>query len=333
MTELYPLLMVPHFDHRPWGARDLAPLYDRHAEPGEEPIGEAWLTAAESRIANGPLAGATLGEICRRFGRQLVGDAAPDGDRFPLLIKFLFPREKLSVQVHPDDDAARRCGQSCGKTECWYVVDAEPGAQIGLGLRPGVSVAQLESAIAGNSAEGLLNWIDLTPGDMIFVDAGTVHTLGPGSVILETQQNSNTTYRLYDYGRPRALHLAEGLAAIKERTAAGKVLPRAALDGTVLISAPCFEVTRYHLEGDAQFAPGGADSGCAQVLVALNGAGVVQSPGASPVAMARGDAVVIPAAVGDFSIRPQWSVEFLRITLPLRAGLSPAERSDAASGL
>lgn len=321
MAELYPLLMIPHFDHRPWGARDLAPLYDRHAEPGEEPIGEAWLTAAESRIANGPLAGATLGEICQRCGRQLVGEAAPESDRFPLLIKFLFPREKLSVQVHPDDEAAQGCGQPCGKTECWYVVDAAPGAQIGLGLRPGVSVAELERAIAGNSAEGLLNWMDLTPGDMVFVDAGTVHTLGPGSVILETQQNSNTTYRLYDYGRPRQLHLAEGLAAVKERTAAGKVAPRADGNGTVLISSRCFEVTRYHLEGESQFAPMGADSQSVQVLVALDGAGMLQSPGASPLTLARGDAVVIPAAVRDYRICPQWGVEFLRITLPRRAVL------------
>jgi mannose-6-phosphate isomerase len=331
MPELYPLRMLPHFDRRPWGARDLAPLYDRHAGPGEEPIGEAWLTADISVVANGSLAGLSLGELCRRYGRQLVGEAAPEADRFPLLIKFLFPRDKLSVQVHPDDPTARGHGEPCGKTECWYVVAAEPGARIGLGLRDGVSRAQLESAIAANTAENLLNWIELHAGEMIYVDAGTVHTLGPGSIILETQQNSDTTYRLYDYGRPRPLHLADGLAAVKPHTAAGKVAPRAAGDGTLLISVPCFEVTRHRLEGEAAYSPAAGAAGV-QVLVATAGAAVVESPGAAPAALARGDALVVPAAVPAYRVRPQGSVEFLRITLPLRAGLSPAERSDAARG-
>src|SRR5437879_8541690 len=222
MTELYPLLMTPVFDPRPWGTFDLAPVYPN--QKFSEKIGEAWLTGDHCKVANGPLAGRSLSELSQQYGRELVGQAARDSSRFPLLLKFLFPHEKLSVQVHPDDEQARRVGQPWGKTECWYVADAKPGAQVALGLKPGVTRVQLEQAVAENRAEELLNWVDIHAGDMIYVAGGTVHTLGPGSILVETQQQSDTTYRLYDYGRPRELHLKEGMAAVKERVASGKVV-------------------------------------------------------------------------------------------------------------
>ena len=118
--------MHPAFDPRPWGTLDLSPIYPNHKF--EEKIGEAWLTGDASKVANGPLSGQTLADLSLKYGRELVGDAAPDSDRFPLLLKFLFPHEKLSVQVHPDDEAAHRAGLPCGKTECWYVAHARPGA-------------------------------------------------------------------------------------------------------------------------------------------------------------------------------------------------------------
>ncbi|MGH9509743.1 MAG: type I phosphomannose isomerase catalytic subunit, partial [Terriglobales bacterium] len=136
MSDLYPLLLLPDFRERVWGTRDLSPIYPNYKVEGE-PIGEVWLTGDECRVANGPLAGQTLGDLAKRYGRDLVGAAAPDPHRFPLLVKFLFPREKLSVQVHPDDETARRTGLPHGKSECWYVVAAEIHAQVGLGLKPG----------------------------------------------------------------------------------------------------------------------------------------------------------------------------------------------------
>src|SRR6516225_2598036 len=172
MSDLYPLLMVPIFDERPWGVRDLRPIYTRIVK---EPIGESWLTWSDNRVANGPLSGQTLGEIAKRYKRDLVGQSAVYEDRFPLLVKFLFPAEKLSVQVHPDDVMARRVGQPCGKTECWYVQDAKPGAQVALGLKPGVGLKQFEQAIHGKTAEQLLNWVEVQAGDMLYVAAGTVH--------------------------------------------------------------------------------------------------------------------------------------------------------------
>src|SRR5437868_6148454 len=169
MPDLYPLLLLPEFHARPWGARDLAPIYDKKVDGSEDPIGEAWLTGDACRIANGPLAGRTLAEVARESGAALTGSAAPVADRFPLLIKFLFPREKLSVQVHPDDAGARAIGEACGKTECWYVLAAEPGAQVALGLKSGVEHQEVAAAIQETRLEPLLNWINVKPGEMIYV--------------------------------------------------------------------------------------------------------------------------------------------------------------------
>src|SRR5438309_6765116 len=332
MSELYPFLMVPVFDPRPWGTLDLSPIYPNHKF--EQKIGESWLTGDHCIVANGPLAGQSLSELSNRYGRELVGEAAPDGNRFPLLVKFLFPHEKLSVQVHPDDECARRSGQPWGKTECWYVAHAQPGAQVALGLRNGATSAQLEQAIRENRAEELLNWVDVHRGDLIYVAGGTVHTLGPGSVIVETQQQSDTTYRLYDYGRPRPLHLERGLASVKEQTASGKVIRPApvAMNGgksrrSSMIIAPYFTVDLFELKEPQEFSTADdAGKTSLQILVAIEGCGVVEAQGHDPVTLAKGDAVVIPAALQGFTVRPQWAVEFLKASVPSGTVPEPATR-------
>ncbi len=328
MSELYPLLMLPAFDPRPWGTLDLSPIYPN--QRFEEKIGEAWLTGDDCKVANGPLAGRSLAELSAQYGRELVGEAARDANRFPLLLKFLFPHEKLSVQVHPDDEEARRAGQPWGKTECWYVAHARPGAQVALGLKPGITRAQLEQAIHENHAEALLNWINIYAGEMIYVAGGTVHTLGPGSILVETQQQSDTTYRLYDYGRPRELHLKEGLAAVKEKVASGKVVRPAPSQANgsknrraPLITAPYFVVEKFELKEPQSFRSAD-DSGkpSVQIMVALEGCGVVEARGTEPVTLAKGDAVVVPACLAEFRVRPQWTVEFLKAFVP---GQTPPE--------
>jgi len=330
MSDLYPLLMHPLFDPRPWGTRDLSPIYPNHRF--EEKIGEAWLTGDHSKVANGPLRGKSLAELSVQYGRELVGDAAPDPHRFPLLLKFLFPHEKLSVQVHPDDEAARRAGEPHGKTECWYVAHAKPGAQIALGLKPGVTRLQFEQAIRGQSAEELLNWINVFPGEMIYVAGGTVHTLGPGSIIVETQQQSDTTYRLYDYGRPRELQLKAGLDALKEKVGSGKVLRPAPveMEGTKnrrapLVSAPYFVVEMFELKQPQSFHTR-SQKGSAEIMVVLEGCGVVESQGNEPVTAAKGEAVVVPASLGEFRVRPQWTMEFLKSAVPGDKLPEPATR-------
>jgi mannose-6-phosphate isomerase len=317
MPDLYPFLLIPIFDERPWGVRDLRPIYTRAVK---DPIGESWLTWEDNRIANGPFAGRTLGELAKEFGRDLVGQAAPYEDRFPLLVKFLFPGDKLSVQVHPDDEQARKSGQRCGKTECWYVLRAEPGAQVALGLKPEVTLQQFEQSIHDQRAEEMLNWVEVHSGDMLYVAAGTIHTIGGGMILVETQQTSDITYRLYDYGRPRELHVAEGLAVTKLHTNAGKVLRSGSDDPHVLVRSPFFQVEKMRLRDPL---PSEVTTASPHVLVAIEGAGIVESQAMEPISFATGDAVVVPAGVGAYTVRPQWELEMMRMSLPTGPAAEP----------
>ena len=317
MPQLYPFLMVPIFDERPWGVRDLRPIYTRAVA---EPIGESWLTWEDNRVANGPLAGQSLAELSKQFRRDLVGRLSCYEDRFPLLVKFLFPGSKLSVQVHPDDHEAQKNGYPCGKTECWYVLRAQPGAQVSLGFKPGVTLDEFRRAIEETRAEDLLSWVDVFAGDMLYVAAGTVHTIGGGMILVETQQTSDVTYRLYDYGRPRELHIKEGLAATKLHTNAGKVVQRAGDDPNVLVRSPFFEVEKMKLRDHLQAQLTGDSP---HIVVAVNGAGIVESEGMEPITFATGDAVVIPACVRGYAVRPQWELELMRMSLPTGAVEEP----------
>ena len=313
MPLLYPFLVLPEFYERVWGTRDLRPYFSRAVEA--EPIGEVWLTGETCRVANGPLAGQTLRDLAAQYGAAFTGDAAPQATRFPLLIKFLYPRQKLSVQVHPDDAGAQLAGQPCGKTECWYVARAMEGAQVGLGLRTGINREMFRLAIEANQAEHMLNWLDVHPGEMFYVDAGTVHAVGPGSTIIETQQNCDITYRLYDYGRPRELHLDCGMAAIRETTHAGRVAPQSVEGHELLVSSPCFIVERYKVASPVTLAAEPGQSSV-QVLVPVDGGAVVECAGSQPLPFMRGEAVVIPANSPMVTLRPQWSAEILRMRLP-----------------
>lgn len=320
MSDLYPLLLLPEFVERVWGSRDISALYPHKSARGvgqtsDAPIGEVWLTGDQCRVANGPLAGQTLKDVTAKYGRALLGEAAPSDAHFPLLLKFLFPKEKLSVQVHPDDDGARAIGQACGKTECWYIIAAEPGAQVGLGLKPGITSQQVKQGITEKTLERMMNWIDVHPGELIYVDAGTLHAIGPGAIILETQQNSDTTYRLYDYGRPRELHIEEGLRALKTETRAGKVPARNASGSVSLVESPCFCVDKFIIRETRSFIqPEGKAS--AHILVALDGGGVIEVDGHRPVTLARGECAIVPASLREYRVRPQWALELCRAALP-----------------
>jgi len=188
------------------------------------------------------------------------------------------------------------------------VLAADPGAQVALGLKPGVTREQLARAIQEVRAEELLNWVEIHAGEMIYVDAGTVHTIGPGSILVETQQNSDTTYRLYDYGRPREIHIEQGLAATKERTRAGKVRRNEA--ATTLVASPSFLVEKFALQETRCFEAAHSP----QIFVALEGSGVAEV--APPVSFGRGDVLVLPASVTEVRIRPNAGLEMLRMTLP-----------------
>jgi mannose-6-phosphate isomerase len=174
---------------------------------------------------------------------------APDGRPMPLLVKYLFTSDKLSVQVHPDDAHARARGLRHGKSECWYVVAAEPGARLALGLKEAMSEAELRGAAADGSIERRIDWIEARQGDFFSVPAGTIHAIGPGLSLIEIQQPSDITYRLYDYGRDRALHIDDAVAVAHRSPSSGS-RRRAGPESAILLTASPFSVA-YVAAGDS----------------------------------------------------------------------------------
>jgi mannose-6-phosphate isomerase len=310
MSEIPPFRLAPYFRTRIWGFHDLAPWFDYKTDG--EPIGEVWLTGEMCKAATGPFTGQTLRAITDAHGPDLLGTALGDGE-FPLLIKMLFPKEKLSVQVHPDDAMARKYGEPRGKTECWYALDAEPGAAVALGIRPGVTAEEIRSAIKAATLEELLQMVPVCRNDMLFVDAGTVHAMGPGVVILETQQTSDLTYRMYDYGRPRELHLEKSLEAMRLKTRAGKVPPRTVDGHSVLIDEKYFEIEHWELPtGDA---PAGltANTGAVQILYVATGEICLSADAGDSVPVGRCQLAVVPALASGVRIGVESSSEIIRI--------------------
>jgi mannose-6-phosphate isomerase len=249
VEKLEPFRIEPAFVERIWGSRDLRPWYAFEAKG--DPVGEVWLTGDQCRAGTGLLQGKTVGEIFTGHSGAMLGGGAPKwaAGQSPLLMKVIFAKEKLSVQLHPDDRLAQKYGQPRGKTECWYALEADAGAAVAAGLKSGVTLEQVEAGVKDGTLEESLEVVPVEAGDLIFVDAGTVHAIWPGSVLLETQQNSDITYRLYDYGRPRELHVAKAIEAIRLETDAGKVTPKELGDRTVLIDGAYFRVEKVTVEG------------------------------------------------------------------------------------
>jgi mannose-6-phosphate isomerase len=218
------------------------------------------------------------------------------------------------VQVHPDDAHAQAMGQPRGKTECWYVLEAEPGATIMLGLKPGATPDAVRASIASGTLEELMEFVPVATGDMVFVDAGTVHAIGPGVVLLETQQTSDTTFRMYDYGRPRELHVEQALKVMKLRTAAGKVRP-VAMDGFVrLITQKYFVVDRYDIAGVGQVVVPTTGAGC---LVGLSGGAMVIGGPEGQVELSAGKAVVVPVDCPSVTVETGVGISFVKCFAPV----------------
>ncbi|MBB5234814.1 type I phosphomannose isomerase catalytic subunit [Deinococcus budaensis] len=203
-----PLRLAPVFKERVWGGHRLT------STPEAAPVGEAWLIHEDQEVQEGPARGMTLATLAAEFPNELLGNAVR-GSRFPLLIKLLDCQEWLSVQVHPDDEQARRLAGPAenGKTEAWYVLEAAPGAELVAGVQQGVSEQLLREVILAGEVSTLVQRRPINAGDSLLVPAGTIHALGPGLLIYEVQQTSDITYRVYDWDRPvsagRKLHLAE----------------------------------------------------------------------------------------------------------------------------
>jgi mannose-6-phosphate isomerase len=313
LTQLFPFRIEPRFDPRVWGYEDLRPWYDRVAQG--DPLGEVWLTGDECIIATGAHTGQTLGSLFAAAPRALLGATAPSKGS-PLLIKVIFAREKLSVQVHPDDKMAQKYGEPRGKTECWYALAAEPGAEVAAGLKPGVTLDQVKAGIHSGTLEESLNMLPVSKGDMIFIDAGTVHAIWPGAVLLETQQYSDTTYRMFDYGRPRELHIEKSLEATHLVTRAGKIAPQVLADRTVLIDVEYFRVDRMSVTGfrSSETLPGKLEPAHGlSYLFAAAGTGRVVGEGFEPVDLPAHSIIAIPATAPAFVVEDLEGLDLIRI--------------------
>ena len=351
MTELYPLRLPPSFRERIWGSYDLAPVFGRQ----ERKIGEAWYSFDENIIANGPLKGRTLAELIAEYGHRLTGGSdpsvapknrglsqatpsepfsesepqaarsglssffrGPTANTFPILAKLLFTSDRLSVQVHPNDDYAQAHEGSPGKTEMWYVLAAEPGASVALGLTKTLSGDELRQAALSGEIEKYLNWVKVHPGQTIFVPAGTLHAIGPGLVLCEIQQNSDVTYRFYDFGRldadgqPRELHIDKAVDVTEQQPHPGPTEPVRIPDTDwtreLLVACPYFNVEHWSLEHPITYPdhPGQAD-----LLIFLEGEGALAGHPYAP-----GEAYLLPAALDQLELTPKSPTKAIRAYIP-----------------
>ena len=313
IAEMVPFFVEPQYVDRVWGLMDLRPWYDHVAE--QEPVGEVWLTGDDCKVGTGPHVGKTLGALFQQYPQQLLGQDASDAGS-PLLIKVIFAREKLSVQVHPDDRMAQKYGEPRGKTECWYTLDADADAKVALGLKPGVTLDKVKSGIENGTLEEDLILVPIEAGDLIFVDAGTVHAIWPGSVLLETQQYSDTTYRMYDYGRGRELHVDKSIEATRMTTNAGKIPPAVLPDRTVLIESAYFSVEKIPVDVSRSSTTlrRVADSvPTLSYLFAAAGGARITSPSFAPLDLPTRGIVAVPASSPVFAIQDLGGLDLIRI--------------------
>jgi mannose-6-phosphate isomerase len=315
----------PQFVPRLWGARTLAPLFPNKTNLAE-PVGEAWLTGSDCRFASGPWAGRTLGEAWREMPPEWAGARMNTGVAFPLLLKFLFPKEMLSVQVHPDDVYARQnevAQGGTGKTEMWYAMEACEGAEVLVGLKPGTTAETFRKAIAEGTAENCLRRIPVHAGDAIFVPAGTMHTIGPGLVLCEIQENSDITYRVYDYnrkdaqGKARPLHIEKALAVTNfGEKLGGKLAPCTVEHGTLtetfLAACRYFATERW----DFSARIGAVTSRERfELLIILEGSGQIEC-GHERLEYSAAQVWMMPAALGAFQLTPHGRTSLLRTYVP-----------------
>jgi mannose-6-phosphate isomerase len=335
-----PSRIEPIFVPRIWGARSLAPLYPEKSNL-PEPIGEAWLTGVDCKVASGPFAGKTLGEMWREMPPEWRGTRFTEPGNFPLLIKFIFPNDKLSIQVHPNDAYAAKHEQAAGgrgKTEMWHAVSAEPGAQVLVGLAPRAKAEHFLKAIETQTLEQLFIHWHVQTGDTFFVPAGTPHTIGPGMVLCEVQEYSDLTYRVYDYGRvdahgkPRELHIEKALDVIEfGRPISGKAsrihLPGRGIQNSLLTACRYFATERWKITTPVE---AHSDPEHFDLLVILTGSGNFTWE-SMPASYRSGECWLVPAGLEKFSVNPNEASKLLRTYVPDLAALRAKLECDGHS--
>jgi mannose-6-phosphate isomerase len=319
---LYPFTFQPIFKERIWGGREIQRLYGKPLPPGAS-IGESWEISDRpsdaSLIANGPLAGRDLRWLMENHASELLGDAKlATGNRFPLLCKILDAREKLSLQVHPPANKAAELGGE-PKTEMWWIVEAAPGAELYVGLKRGVTRAEFEKKIRDGSVAECFHRVLVKAGDAMFLPSGRVHAIGPGIVIFEIQQNSDTTYRVFDWnrvgrdGKPRELHIAESLASINFRDFEPALVQRRFAGGEIksrpLVNDPLFgiEVLEMRTGVGLNLKPRKL-----QIVAVVSGRLVLKSDSTS-VNLAAGQFCLVPACLDQTKISAKSDATLLRV--------------------
>ena len=319
---LYPLTFRPIFKERVWGGRELERLYHKPLPPGV-PIGESWEISDRpgdaSVITNGTLAGKDLRWLMENHAADLLGKAKPPSGRFPLLIKILDAQDKLSLQVHPPPVKAAELGGE-PKTELWYVAEAAPGAELYVGLKRGVTRAKFEQRIKAGTVAECFHRVSVRPGDAMFLPSGRVHALGAGLVIFEIQQNSDTTYRVFDWnrlgldGKPRELHIPQSLASIDFSDYEPALLPRALAQSGAQKIRPLVRDPLFAVEAQELVAGASAPLRPTKMqIVALLAGGVQVSDGAGTLALAAGQFCLIPASLAQVTLRAETPATFLRV--------------------
>jgi mannose-6-phosphate isomerase len=296
------LILEPQYRERVWGGRRL--------RPAEPPIGEAWIAFGASRVRNGPFAGATLDDLVAAQGQALLGTSAMAryGARFPLLVKLLDCADWLSLQVHPNDEQARRMvgPDAFGKTEAWYFLDTDPPARILLGVKPGTTAAALAGAMRAGRVVDVAEEVAVHAGEAVLIPAGTLHALGPGLFIYEIQQASDTTYRVYDWDRPqtagRKLHIEE---SIEVTAPVGPLSLRTPETGAGTASACAIECDKFELQlcsvGETPLRSDTAGLSF-HILTSIEGA-VELGCGRETVRLETYDTALVTAAAGRYEIR------------------------------
>ncbi len=320
---LYPLTFRPVFKERVWGGRNLERLYRKPLPPAVR-IGESWeitdRTGDVSVIANGPLAGKDLRWLMEHHERDLLGGTRSQNGRFPLLIKILDAQEKLSLQVHPPPHKAGELGGE-PKTELWYITQTSPGAELFVGLKRGVTRADFERKLAGGAVAECFHRVPVRPGDAMFLPSGRVHALGAGIVLFEIQQDSDTTYRVFDWervgldGKPRALHVEQSLASIDFNDFEPALVDSgfsggAPLKRRVLAHNPLFTVEEIQIASCANVS---VPAGQLQIIGVVTGGASLRSDEAS-VTLAPGGFGLIPAGLRNAELRITEPCCFLCVT-------------------
>lgn len=320
-----PSRLAPQFVPRIWGSRSLAPLFDS-TPAATEPIGEVWLTGDLCIFESGPLSGRCLGESWHSLSAEWKGRRLQSWPRIPLLVKFIFPEEKLSVQVHPDDEYARQheaAAGGMGKTEMWYAVAARPDADLRLGLEPGVSPESFRQALTDGNVEQCLTRFSVQTGDAFFVPAGSAHTIGPGVLFCEVQQHSDITYRVFDYNRRqpdgslRPLHVRQALDVLNFGAQhCGRVqgvhVPGESVQKTYLTACPYFATEIWEFPGAVA---GKTYLDRFELLVVLAGHGRIQWR-SETMPYNAGEAWLLPAALSEYRLVAQSATKLLRTYVP-----------------